>query len=227
MQEKQLTEQESIRLIAEMMEKVKSHFHESGANTILWGTVIAICGLTSFSQSFWNFSIGFDIWILTLVAIIPQVWIAVRESKARVVKTYQESAIDIIWAVYIITIMCMLVYANVTAYTAPAALAQNNLELFSKNTQTGELKPFKLFAPSFSSIMMAVYAFPTLATGLITKYKPFIVGAIICYAMFVLSLFTTFTYDMLLTALGAIVCWLIPGFFLRREYLKHKRLGNV
>jgi hypothetical protein len=227
MQEKQLSEQESLQLIAEMIGKAKAHFHESGASTILWGIVIGICGLLSFAQSFWKFSIGFNIWYLTLAAVVPQVWIGIAERRKRVVKTHQDTAIDIVWMVYVISIAAMLVYANVTYFTSPGLLAQDGLELFSKNTETGELKPFKLFVPSFSSIMMVIYAFPTLATGLITKYRPLIVGAVVCYSLFIVSLFTGFTYDMLLTAIAAIACWLVPGLMLRRKYLLQRKDEHV
>jgi hypothetical protein len=81
MEEKKLTEQESLRLITEMIHKAKSSFHESGTSAILWGSVVAIAGFTSFAERFWNFSIGFDIWLLVLAAFIPQLIISIKESK--------------------------------------------------------------------------------------------------------------------------------------------------
>ena len=227
MQQKELTEQESLKLITEMIGKTQSHFHESGASTILWGTVISFCALVSFAQSFWHFSIGFDIWMLTLVAVFPQIWIAIKDSKSRVVKTYQESHIDTIWMVYVISIFAMLIYANVVSYTSAKLLSGEGLEVFSKNIVSGEAKPYRIFPPSFSSVMMILYAFPTLATGLITRYKPLILGALICYACFVISLFTSFTYDMLLSAIATICCWLLPGLLLRNKYLKQKKEKDV
>lgn len=223
MQQMEFTEKESLQLITEMIGRTKSHFHESGASTILWGTVISFCALVSFVQSFWNFSIGFDIWILTFVAVIPQVWIAIKEKRLRLVKTYQESHIDTIWVVYIVSIFAMLIYANTVSYTSAKLLAGDGLEVFSKNLKTGEIKPYSIFPPSFSSIMMILYAFPTLATGLITKYKPLIIGSCICYACFLISLFTSFTYDMLVSAIATICCWLMPGLMLRNKYLKQKK----
>lgn len=227
MSPKEFTEQESLKLITEMIGKTKSHFHESGASTILWGTVVGFCAIISFIQSFWHFSIGFNVWILTLVAVIPQVWIGIKESKTKVVKTYQDTYIDIIWIVYVISIAAMIIYANVTYHTSQRLLASDGIELFSKNIATGEVKPFRVFPPSFSSIMMILYAFPTLATGLITKYKPLIVGAMICYICFAISLFTSFTYDMLLSAVAAICCWLIPGLMMRSRFLKQKSEKDV
>lgn len=80
MEEKKLSEQESLQLITEMIQKAKRSFHESGASSILWGSVIAVCGLVSFAEMQWQFSIGFDVWLLALAAIIPQVLITIREN---------------------------------------------------------------------------------------------------------------------------------------------------
>ncbi len=227
MEEKQLTEKESLAIITEMVNKVKNHYHENGAYLILWGTVIATCGFVSAAQSYWHFSIGFDIWILTFIAVIPQVWLIIREARRKKVKTHMESAIDIIWIVYIITIIGILLYGNITYLTSPRILAENGIELLSRDTGTGEIKPFKLFAPSFSSIFLLAYAFPTLATGLITKYRPLITGAMITYAFFVISLFTGYANDMLLSGMAAVCSWLVPGLMLRKKYLAQLKQGNV
>lgn len=227
MEEKQLTEKESLAIITEMVNKVKNHYHENGSYLILWGCVIAFCGLVNFAQSFWKFSIGFDIWILAFVAVVPQVWLIIRENRRKTVKTHLGAAIDAIWFVYMMTIIGVIAYGNITYITSPGILEKNNLEIFSKNTVTGEISPFRIFAPSFSSIFLLVYAFPTLATGLITKYQPLIIGAIVCYIFFIASLFTNFTYDMLFSALAAICCWLIPGLLIRRKYLQQLKQPDV
>lgn len=227
MEEKQLTEKESLAIITDMVNKVKNHYHENGSYLILWGTVIAICGLVSAAERFWNFSIGFDIWILTFIAVIPQVWLIIQENKRKKVTTHTESAIDVIWLVYMITIVAVILYGNITYLTSPGLLKENSIELFSKNIVTGEIKPYKPFAPSFSSIFLMIYAFPTLATGLITRYPPLIIGAILTYAFFITSLFTGYTVDMLLSSLAAMSCWLIPGLMLRKKYLAQLKPGNV
>ena len=45
MEEKQITQQESLLLITEMINKAKTSFHENGSSAILWGSIIAFCGL--------------------------------------------------------------------------------------------------------------------------------------------------------------------------------------
>jgi uncharacterized membrane protein (GlpM family) len=49
-----------------------------------------------------------------------------------------------------------------------------------------------------------------------------VIGAIISYALFLVSLFVPNQYDMLCGALAAIACWLIPGIYLRSRYQKMK-----
>lgn len=225
--ERELTEKESLAIITEMVSKVKNHYHENGAYLILWGTVVATCSFVSAAETYWKFSIGFDIWILTLIAVIPQVWLIIRETRRKKVKTHMESAIDTIWAVYIITIIGILLYGNITYLTSPRLLSESGIELLWKNTATGEVKPYKLFAPSFYSLFLLVYAFPTLATGLITRYRPLIIGAIIIYTFFVISLFTGFITDMLLSGIAVVFSWLVPGLLLRKRYLGQLKEGNV
>ena len=81
MEEQKLTEQESLQIITEMIQKAKSNFHTSGTSAILWGSVVGIAGLVSFAEMNWHFDIGFDIWLLVLAAIIPQVFITIKEKR--------------------------------------------------------------------------------------------------------------------------------------------------
>ena len=219
-QEKKLTEKESLQLITEMIQKAKGSFHESGASAILWGTVVAFCGLVSFAEKQWNFSIGFDIWLLILLAIIPQIYITFREKKKKLVKTYQQSATDNIWVVYAISLAAVVLYQNIVPAVSDKLMLSDGMQLLQKNLQTGEVKDFHFFIPGMSSVYLIIYAFPTIATGLVNKFKPMIYGAMVCYGLFIISLYTPFKYDMLLMGLAGIVNWLIPGFILRKRYLK-------
>jgi NO-binding membrane sensor protein with MHYT domain len=77
-EEKKLTEQESIELISAMIQKVKNSYHDTGIGSLLWGTVVFIASFVSFLRFRYNIDIGFDIWLLVLGAIIPQVYLSIR-----------------------------------------------------------------------------------------------------------------------------------------------------
>ncbi len=221
-EETPMNEQESLRLITDMIAKAKaSHFHEDGTSAILWGSVIGFCGLMSFAERYFQFDIGFDVWILTLIAIVPQIIISIRESKNRVVKTDLQMAMDAVWTVYGISIFAMIAYINIIPYSTANLFAQTGISLFQKNTN-GVVAPFRAYALSSSSLLMILYAFPTLVTGLARCFKPMIYGAIACYIFFFISLYTSTTYDNLLAGMAGISNWLIPGLILRNRYIKGK-----
>jgi hypothetical protein len=220
--EKPMTEQESLQLITEMIQKAKaSHFHENGTSAILWGSVIGFCGLFSFFRAQFNWNTGwFDVWYLALVALIPQIIINIKESKKRVVKTDRQKAIDAIWTVYGFSIFALIFYFNTVGKAAQNLLAQEHLQLLIKNIDTNETKLWQPYIFSQSSFFLLLYALPTMVTGLATNFKPMIVGAVICYGLFITSCFTASKYDLLMNGIAGICNWLIPGLILRSRYLK-------
>lgn len=220
--EKPMSEQESLALITQMIQKAKSHFHESGTSAILWGSVVGFCGFFSFVQKYWDWNTKFDIWTIAMVAIIPQIWLNIRDKKRKVVKTHEENVIDAIWMVYAISIFALLFYINVVPQVSVKLFASDGVELLQKNIQTGQITPYKPFILSTSSLLILLYAIPTLATGIGQKFKPMIIGAVLCYCFFIASCFTPGTWDALLNGLAAIFNWLIPGLILRNRYLKQK-----
>jgi hypothetical protein len=210
--EKQLTGQESLQLITEMIQKAKMTIHERGTSAILWGTVTGIAGLVSFLEKYFHFSIGFDIWLIVFAAIIPQVWISVREGRERRVVTYGEKAIDAIWIVYGISVACCIFFINVVPGVTERSV--------SIEQGGAPLQNFPGYIFSAASVFLILYAIPTLATGIISRFRPMVIGGIICYLLFFLSCYTSDTWDMLLLGLAGIINWLIPGFILRQRYLK-------
>jgi hypothetical protein len=225
-EQKPLTEKESLELITKMINKAKSSYNESGTGPILWGTVVGIAGLTSFAENNWNFSIGFDIWIITLLAIIPQVVISIRDARKRKVVRYEESSLNAIWLVFGISIFALTFYNNVLPDITDRLLNADGVELLIKNNKTGEIKHFVPYIFSASSLFLLLYGIPTLATGLATKFRPMIIGGILCYCLFVISCYTPTKYDMLLNGIAGIINWLIPGLILRSCYIKDKK-ANV
>src|ERR1700755_3261697 len=88
-QENEMTGQESLELIARMIHKAKRDYLDSGLSALLWGSVISFCSMVSFINQVTVKNPVFNaIWILTFVAVVPQIVIAFRERKARNYKTY-------------------------------------------------------------------------------------------------------------------------------------------
>ena len=222
--EKKLSEQESLALITNMIQRAKSSYHSSGASFLLWGTVVTIASFVSYLRETLHFSIGFDIWLILLVAIIPQVFISIKERRQRQFKSHTDIALDAVWLTYAITLLGLTLYQNIVPGIT-TELTKGEGWMMMKHYIDGN-KPDEIlrpFVPGIFSIYLLLFALPTLITGIVKKFKPMIIGAVIAYILFIVSCFTPFKYDMLFGAIVAMTCWFIPGIILRKRYNRQKK----
>src|SRR5688500_18000396 len=120
MEDQKLSEKESLALIATMINKAKNSYHDTGMGAIMWGAVVAICSLEKLSEIHFNYRLPFDIYLLTFVAIIPQIFISIKEKKERTVKAYDDIYMDYIWLGFGICIFLMIfIINNVMAELSP------------------------------------------------------------------------------------------------------------
>ena len=88
MEEEQLSKEESLKIITEMINKAKSDYRESGVSALLWGAVITVCGIVSFLGAYFKIDYFNKIWWLTIVAVFFQIIFSIRENRKRKFKTY-------------------------------------------------------------------------------------------------------------------------------------------
>ncbi|MCU0403203.1 MAG: hypothetical protein MUE99_01555 [Chitinophagaceae bacterium] len=228
-QERKLSEKESLKIITEMIVQAKGgYYHDSGIGAILWGTVVAFAGFMSFLQLYFNWSWTFDWWLLALFAIIPQIFISIRERKNNVVKTHVGLALDTVWVIFGISIFCIILYIHKAPEMGNVFLQEDGIRLLRENLETGEIAPYKLtIAPSVGSLLLLIYAIPTMVTGVVKKFWPMITGAIITYIFFLISLYTRNPIDQLLMGISGLVNWLIPGLMLRFRYTQSSDKAHV
>jgi hypothetical protein len=222
MEEKKLSEQESLELITQMIKKARNAYYDTGITAIMWGAVIAFCALEKFAEINFGYHLPFDIYLLTLVAIIPQVLITIKEKKERTVKSYDDSYMDYLWLGFGICIFLMIFVVNII-FKGWNPVADEYKVL------AGHESSFR-FYEFISPLFLILYGLPTFVTGTACKFKPMLWGGLLCWACCIITLFTTIKTDLLLTALSAIGAWLIPGLILGQEYRKAKmelRQANV
>ncbi len=217
--EKTFDQQESLKLITEMIGKVKNSYHDKGIGPILWGSVITICSLVTFFRIQYNFELPFDIWLLTLVAIVPQIVITSREKKSRKVRSYNDDSMDYVWMCFGMAIF-LLIHINYHLGNVIGTV------LSDYRTLGGKLPDFNYFSYS-TSMFLLLYGMPTIITGGIMKFKPMLLGGILCWICCIISVYTNIKVDLLLTALSATGAWLIPGIILWIRYKKGITCANV
>ncbi len=194
------SEQESLQLITQMIQKAKNDFVETGISALLWGSIVSFCSLVQFVSFYYPFQGAGYVWTLTFFAVIPQVVISIKENKKKQFRGYHESAIGSIWITFGISMFLLSFYFGF---------------LSSQGIDAGKLHQDTLY--------LIVYGIPTFSTGIARRFTPMIVGGIACWIFAIASAFTPYPYNMLFVAAGALLAWFVPGLILQRRYLKAKR----
>jgi hypothetical protein len=213
-----LSEQESLRLIQQMINKAKNSYHDTGIGPILWGSVITLCSLVTFFQIKYQFSLPFDIWLLTLIAIVPQVLIAIKEGRASKVKGYDDKIMDTVWICFGISIF-LLIFINTN-------IVRELNPVFQTYIDVKGAKPEFNYSSFTTSFFLLLYGIPTIITGTCRNMRPMFYGGIICWICCIISVYTKIEWDMILTAVAAMSAWLIPGIIIRSNFLKNSK-ANV
>lgn len=214
MEEKQLSEKESLFLIQQMISRAKNEFVDTGVGPILWGAVITLCSLVQFLQIHFEFRLPFDIWLLALLAIVPQIYISVKENRVRKVKGWDQDMMSYVWLCFGVGIFLVNFINNVAAYQLNPILTE-----YSTSSGKTDVPNFWTFGTSY---LLFVYGYPTIVTGAARKFKLMTFGGIFCWISAIISAFTVAKIDFLFMAFSATLAWLIPGIILRRNYLLQK-----
>ena len=219
MQEKQLTEQESLLIIQQMISRAKNDFVDTGIGPILWGAVITVCSLVQVGIIHFGWSLPFDIWLLALLAIVPQIFISIRERKERKAKGWDHDMMGYVWLCFGVGIFVVNILNNIAANDLNPLL--RDYAVLSGKT---DIPNFWTYG---SGYLMFVYGYPTIVTGATRKFKLMVFGGIFCWVAAIISAFTIAKFDFLLMAASASFAWLIPGIVLRKKYLQSRKEQHV
>ena len=214
-QEKKMTGQESLDIITMMINRAKESYHSTGIGAIMWGSLIAICALTRLSEIHFNYKLPFDIYLLTLVAIIPQIFLTIKEKKERKVTSYDDAYLDYIWLGFGVCIF-LLIHISNNIFGEWGSWADQY------RNATGRVAPVR-FNEFISPLFLMLYGLPTFITGAACKFKPMLWGGIFCWVCCIITVYTPVKIDLLLTATSAIFAWLVPGIIMEKEYRLYKR----
>lgn len=215
MAEDKMTGQESLALISQMINKAKDAYKDTGKGAMMWGAVIAICSLVRLCETHFGFKLPFDIYLLTLAALIPQVYLSVKEKKERKVKSYDDAYMNAVWLGFGISIFLLIHVINlVFASWGPVAAEYKSI--------TGHNSPFR-FSEYISPLFLILYGLPTFITGAACRFRPMLWGGLFCWACSIITVYTPYKIDLLLTAFSAIAAWFIPGLIMEKEYQAYKK----
>lgn len=193
--EKELTSEESLKLINRMIYEAKGYFHESGIGALVYGFGVLLCSLLEYAVDVKMISFPFSPFYLLVPVFFVQSWIQFRENKMKKAKTFTDETIDYVWTGFFIS--------AIAAFSA-------NFAGYSYVTIT---------------IILFLTGFATFLTGMISKFNYHKIGGVICLVFASVSFFIQDARIYLLLAITAVMVWIIPGFILniifrRQQYAR-------
>jgi hypothetical protein len=199
MEDKSLSQQESLQLIQQMIETAKQEQRDDGKGWIIWGWLLfAAATFTTFNIAF-EWTSTFFFWnvfgIITLVFIFIQIVRAIFIKKTLRVKTYTQDLLAKLNTGFFIFLMLIIVSMNVG------------------------VPPSKGFA-----LLLGLYGFWILIYGAALNFKPSLVGAYVTWLLAFITLFThSFQWVMIWHAVAVLFGYIIPGHIANYQFKKVKR----
>jgi len=190
--QKRLTEQESVFLIASMINRAKNRFSENGFLYLVWGWVILVCCLVEFvTKIFMHSNKGYYVWFITWIVFVFQIIYIRRRKRSETVRTYTDELNGYIWIAFVIALFSSLF-----------VIIQFDLPMI--------INPF----------ILILYGIPIFISGGLLQFRPLLFGGIFCWFLAAVSPFISPDYRVLLIAAAILVAWIIPGYLLKSRYRK-------
>lgn len=194
-QDDAMTPEKNLMLIESMINRAKNRFSENGHLYLLWGWTVFICSIGHFILlNVLHYEKHYIIWMATWLVAVYQIFYLVRKKRQRQVKTYTDDILGFVWLTFIISMV-------LTGFVLAKGDADNY---------------YKLINPFF----LMLYGIPTFLSGIILKFKPLIVGGILCWGLAMVATFIPYDYQLLLLSVAMLVAWIMPGYSLQSKYKK-------
>ena len=186
--ETQFTEQQSIKVIHEMIENTKAKFRDNGFFYLLWGWLVLIASLSHFIMLNLEYEYAWLPWpVMMCGGGIASGIAGYRLGRKASVKTFFDTAIISLWLAFTITLFIILLASGVGRISWDTA----------------------------NVLIIALYGLGTFISGNMMKFKPLIWGGVFSWILAIVGLFLSPYYSLPLVAISIIVAYLIPGYMLK------------
>jgi hypothetical protein len=210
-EEKELSQQESLSIIQQMLSQAKNEQKDDGKGWIVWGWMLFLASvLTVLNIRFNWFKETFLFWnafgIITVVYFAYETIKYFFFRKNEKVRTYTGDLFKKLNVGFFISLLFIITSINVGARLTDN-MASVNIGF---------------------TLLINLYAFWILIYGTALNFKPSIIGAYVSWAVGFAAMFVNqFQYVMLLHALAVLCGYIIPGYIANNEFKKLHRKDKV
>jgi hypothetical protein len=190
-QEEKFSPEESLLLIRSMIDKTKSNAAADSFYFLTWGWLtFIICIVQYVMLVFLKSPHHYYAWFLIWLGVIAVIVKSFKEKKEKKVVSYIDDSMKYLWT-----------GIGITFFVLGWICAMNEWQ-----------KCFPLF--------IMLYGLGTFTSGCLIKFKPFVIGGIICWIAAPLASCCSYEWQILITAFALLVSYIIPGHLLQAKYSK-------
>lgn len=189
-----MTNLESLQLIDSMINKARNRFSENGHLYLVWGWSVFACAIACFGIGFWHLHPRPDIaWMGLLVPWLYMMMYLIKKKKQQLVKTYTDEIMAMVWLTFSVLMVLL-----------------------------GFILGAKQMMFAIYPCFLALYGMPTFLSGIILRFKPLMIGAVVCWILAIAAVAVFWVYQPLLLAVAVVAAWIVPGYLLRKKYNTEK-----
>jgi hypothetical protein len=191
---KDLTPEESIRLIRSMIESTKTSISDKSHFFLLWGWATLIgCLMQYYLLAIVHYKHHYYAWFVTPVALLLHVILVFKYDRHEGVKTFITEANRYVWVI----------------------IGLSYLALAFVFVKIGWQYSFPFY--------ILLYGIGTYISGSLLRFKPMQIGGAICLVLVALAPYLEYSLQILLSAFAILISYIIPGHLLRNQYRKNQQ----
>src|SRR4051794_1947321 len=189
--EPEFSPQQSLQLIHSMIETTKNTLSNQSHYFLLWGWAVMIgCLLQFYLKVIAGYPQYYLAWLITPVAWVIHFLFIYRDTKYKKVRTFVDEANAYLWT----------------------AIALGFFAVGFVFAKIGWQYCFPFY--------ILFYGMGTYVSGRLIKFKPLIIGGIICFPLVIIAVNASYDMQILISALAVFISYIIPGYILRYRYKK-------
>jgi len=186
MSDKELTKEESLELITEMIGQAKRNFARGGSfYFLLWGWVVMLANIGHYILTVIDYSMPYIVWAATIPAGIASMVYGARIEKRMKVRSHLDRMYGFIWlGVFIGVVIILYFMANVNY--------------------------------NVNAIILTFAGLGTFLSGLMLRFSPLVIGGFALWISSIIAFNLPPNDQYLVGAVGILAGYLIPGYLLKR-----------
>ena len=188
MLEKELTKQESLNLITEMINQAKSNYSKGGSFFfLLWGWTIMLANFGHYYLArFTDFDQPYLVWTLTLPAAVISIIYSVRLGKKALVVTHLDRMYGQVWVAMGVGIIVSLLFMHRMGF-------------------------------NHNPVILLFAGAGTFISGRMLRFTPLVLGGIALWMAAVIGFSLPVVDQYLVGGIGILAGYLIPGYLLKNK----------